>query len=754
MILIILEAAFRSLLMAAAVWAGIRMMRVQAVLAQKLAWILVLLAAGAMPFVMRAPIPAAVSPIQIPATTVFRAEMLKAETAMRPLMAEFRWALLMSQPLGARTAGGAMIVQNAALTPAAAYLPKPHATHRQAASSDSAVSVAYDFSTNADRLPTAWNANAAGSGIEAASSTRLVPPAVSQHFRIVLWLRNHAGELLTLAYLSVAVFLLFRTLAGAAVALRLWLRSEPVPHLKSLYLAGQPPKGAVRASRDLATPVTIGSTVILPATYREWDEDKLRIVLAHERSHVHQGDFYLQLLAAAHVAIFWFSPLGWWLKRKLSELGEALSDRAGLEAAPDASTYAQVLLEFAAMPRTSPVAGVAMARSSNLSIRIDRILNISGLKPAFAAGKRHLVLSASLVLAALVAVVACIRIVPPVEAARAQASSAAQTTTGSSSSGANRTGQSKPDSAQPLTTGDSAQTITGTDGDQDQGLTNSSSTPSELVAPPAPQEPPTPTAPLVTPPAVTIETPRVPVTPPAPEIELVEPEVPGNFAYGFSSDDDDSSFAIIRGNGNVTLSGHAGKALEEAKRKYHNNFLWFERDGKSYVITDPAIMAEFNRYDQRNKSLEREQAQLQMQQDALSRRMKDFDPGKASVLANSPEMKKQMAELNRKLAELQSDKFKKMTGDINSQVNQEMLSDLQARMGEIQAQIGELQGRIGEEMGRLGEKQGELGERMGRLGEQMGRIGEAQGRLADQMNQRVQSLIDRAMQNGSAKPVQ
>jgi seryl-tRNA synthetase len=228
---------------------------------------------------------------------------------------------------------------------------------------------------------------------------------------------------------------------------------------------------------------------------------------------------------------------------------------------------------------------------------------------------------------------------------------------------------------------------------------------------------------------------------------------PGNFAYGFSNDDRDGSFAIIRGNGNVTLSGEPGKALEQAKRKYHNNFLWFERDGKSYVITDPAIMAQFNSYDQRNKSLEHQQAQLQMQQDALSQRMKEFDPGKARVMTDSPEMKRQMAELNRKLAELQSDKFRKMTDDINRQVNQEMLSNLQQQMGQIQSQIGELQGRIGEEMGRLGEKQGQLGEQMGRLGEQMGRIGEEQGRLADEMNQRVQSLIDRAMQNGTAKPV-
>lgn len=758
MIPVILEAAFRSLLMAAAVWAGIRMLRVQAVLAQKLAWVMVLLAAGTMPLAMRAPIPIAVGAVQIPARSVMHAEILKAEAMTRPLMADLRWALRLAQPLGAHTAGGTMPTEGAVQARAGAYLPKPRAGHHALIVSESGPVWTADAAGSIRLSNPAKSVSRQSTGAFG-SSTRIVRlESQSSPASLFLWLRNHAAALLTLAYFSVAVFLLFRTLAGLAVALCLWLRSRPVPELQSMYLEGQTRTGSVRASRDLATPVTIGSTVILPADYREWDEDKLRIVLAHERSHVRQGDFYLQLLAAAHVAVFWFSPLGWWLKRKLSELGEALSDRAGLEAAPDASTYAQVLLEFAAMPRTAPVAGVPMARSGSLSARIDRILNISRLKPAFAGGKRHVVLSASLVLTALMAAVACIRIVPPVEAG--QAAAKAQTVTGSTSAAT----QSKP-AAATIEAGELQEAATGAGQDGQDGQAQqvtgvppvpSAEPPAVTIAAPEPEP-----APLVGPaaPAITLVAPPIPATPKAPYSSYQDTSpgaatAPGNFAYGYSGDDDDNnSFAIIRGNGNVTLSGHAGKALEEAKRKYHNNFLWFERDGRSYVITDPSIMDQFNSYDQRNKNLERQQAQLQAQQDELSRRMKDFDPNKAGVIANSPEMKKQMAELNRKLAELQGEKFKKMTDDINKQVNQEMLSDLQSKMGEIQAQIGELQGRIGEEMGRIGEKQGELGEQMGRLGEQMGRIGEEQGKLADEMNERVQSLIDRAMQNGTAKPV-
>jgi hypothetical protein len=158
----------------------------------------------------------------------------------------------------------------------------------------------------------------------------------------------------------------------------------------------------------VSSPVTIGSGVVLPADWTDWDAVKLRIVLAHERSHVRQGDFYLHLLASLYAAAFWFSPLGWWLKRKLCDLGEAISDRAGLEEAASRTAYAQVLLEFAAMPRPTAL-GVAMARTGNLSRRIERLLNEARFRQAFA-GSRRVLLAVLLVPVALIAATALIRV--------------------------------------------------------------------------------------------------------------------------------------------------------------------------------------------------------------------------------------------------------------------------------------------------------------------------------------------------------
>ena len=186
-------------------------------------------------------------------------------------------------------------------------------------------------------------------------------------------------------------------------ALLLYRRAKPILS-ESLTTLG--PSVDLRCSSEVSSPVTICSAIVLPADYATWDNKKLRVVLAHERSHIRQRDFYLQLLAGVYAAVVWFSPLGWWLKRKLSDLAEAISDRAGLEEAADRASYAQILLEFAAAPRPTLI-GVAMARNGSLSRRIERLLNEVSFRQAFAGSSRALaaVLVVPVVLFAVTALV-------------------------------------------------------------------------------------------------------------------------------------------------------------------------------------------------------------------------------------------------------------------------------------------------------------------------------------------------------------
>ncbi len=783
MLIFILEAVFRSLLMAMVVWGAIRVFRVEAVLAQKVALTLLLAGVGIMPFVMHARWLTFDKALQIP--------LLRAA----PSVAQQGPQIEPTTVIRSNNSPQVVLAQTSKSesTPSAALTSVGNHGDLLLASPG----MIGDRQAVAHAINSSVNNDAALLMLER-------PSALSQPVTSSAWPWQRVASTARIVYLAGVALLLARTLLGLATAFRLWRRAQPLDGA-NIDAAGSI---AVRTSRELTTPVTIGSTVLLPSDWITWDKAKLRIVLAHEQAHVRQADFYLQLLSTLYVAFTWFSPLGWWLQRKLSELGEALSDRAGIEQAPNAASYAHILLEFAAKPRPIvPFAGVAMARSSNLSKRIDRILNDHRFRLSFFGGRSHALVFAGVVPLALFAVIGLVRIVPVVEAAQAQSASDA----GSQASG-------------------QASSTATSDGNTQVKQDVSVQEPSGSDAVVAPIPPPAPSAPVESQAA-----PRAPEPPaPAPEADTPQaPEPPAqpnkrhSDSYSYSNDDKES-FAIVHGDDNkITMSGHSGKDLQKAREKVHGDFIWFEKDGKSYVITDPAILAQ-------SQSLMRPNESLNHQQEALSGRMRDLSKRMAELNSNnkvhteamahlqaqlgakqgdinrqmsrfnrdiarmnfdspemkkdmaelnaeiakaqldtpemkkemaemsaeiakeqldSPEMKKQMTELNARLAELQGDRFKKLTEDLSKKINAEALSDLQEKIGDIQGSIGDIQGTIGEEMGKFGEQQGKLGEQMGKLGEQMGRIGEQQGREAEDASRKVKSLIDKAYKEGKAKPV-
>ncbi len=338
------DAAVRSLALAIGVWVVLRLFRVRNVLALKRAWTLVLAAAFLMPLLL--PVTSRLPRVTL-VLPAFMHRAALATPAPQPFVAQ-------SEP----------VVTAPAAQPFAQ--PAPHRSKKSVAKSaatrphqsGSPATVPADFSI----LPTP----------EAPA-----PSAPAFHALSVL-------EAVALLYVAVSGLLLVRLVYGLIAAFLLWRSAQPV----SAELAAAHGL-CMRSSAAIFSPVTIGWFVILPAGYRSWDSEKLRIVLAHERSHIRHGDFYLQALAGLYAAIVWFSPLGWWLKRQLTDLAEAISDRSGLEQAASRASYAQILLEFAAAPHLTQI-GVAMARSSNLSHRIERLFNEGAFRQAFTASRRTL----------------------------------------------------------------------------------------------------------------------------------------------------------------------------------------------------------------------------------------------------------------------------------------------------------------------------------------------------------------------------
>lgn len=448
------DAAFRSLALALAVWAGLRLFRVRSVLALKSAWTFVLFAACLMPLLL-------------------------------PISSRWPRATLVLPAFASRSAPEATVSttepQSSApevsrpIAPAA-----PFAAAETAA--PAAVRVGRFTPPTMDRAPfSALPLPVA----PAPSTSAAASPALSPF------------EILTFFYCAIAALLLVRLFYGLVSALRLWRAADPVS-AEALAAAGGL---RLRASAAVSSPLTVGSGVLLPADYSQWDSEKLRIVLAHERSHVRQGDFYLQALAGLYAAVVWASPLGWWLKRQLSDLAEAIGDRSGLAEAGSRSSYAQILLEFAAAPRPA-VIGVAMARSSNLSHRMERLFNDRAFRQAFAVNRRTRV-AAVLVPAAMLAATTLVRV---------QASTQTPQPTAPASSPATVTGviaQSHADSAPPAVAPDAA---------PDALRTPPQTEPAPAPAPGLPQ--PRIAPPHVPVPGVHVDVPAVHVTVPAQHIHI------------------------------------------------------------------------------------------------------------------------------------------------------------------------------------------------------------------------------------------
>ena len=187
------------------------------------------------------------------------------------------------------------------------------------------------------------------------------------------WLSAHAALFWGL-YLAVAAAMLARLALGVALAFRLWRRAMPVAP-------------SLRVSPALRSPMVFGRCILLPREWLGWEEARREAVLAHEQCHVARGDFFLQLGAGIHRALFWFSPFSWWLLRELGVLAESASDAAGVRRMGDRASYAELLVAVALKAQNMP-ALVAMAKGPDIAWRVDRILDEGGTERALGGGMR------------------------------------------------------------------------------------------------------------------------------------------------------------------------------------------------------------------------------------------------------------------------------------------------------------------------------------------------------------------------------
>ncbi len=737
----LIEAALRALLVALVVWAGLRLLRVGNVLAQKTVWALVLAAAVVMPLLMRWH--------GLPAFVLLRVPMPMLHPGPQPALTAESAAL--AEPTDAVSA---------------LPLPKPRAAHQSFAAlggrfpAPSISKREYGTSSPAGLQKAELGPVSSRDPID---HRRNAPEPV---VRRIPW-QSLAGVL----YFAVAAALMLRVIFGLAAALRLWLGSQPVSLEED---RDGFPRLHLRCSPAIASPVTLGSAVLLPADYAEWDADKVRIVLAHERSHIRQGDFYLQLLAALYAAVFWFSPLGWWLKSKLRNLGEAIGDHAALNHAASPASYAQLLLEFAALPRPTLI-GVAMARPSTISQRIERLLNDSTFRQAFAAGKSRALVAVLIVPVAIFAATALVR----VEAAGVAQSQAPSPAAAPSPAGT----ASAPAPAEPASPADSPQAPDAASKTDPASGADSAFPPQPPLVQAVPRKPGQPNVP--NPPDLLImpdggNAPDLVTLPDQANVILlrnhaqiqaqvnaqVQAQVQaqivaankylqdartyqlkgpdGEHSYSYVLSDSGDSYAIVSGpDSKMVFSGdwNGGRHedIEKARKVAHGKFLWFEHDGKSYIVEDPAVIAQIEAMRKPMEDFGREQAELGKRQAELGKLQGEL--GKQVELAKitAPDISKEMAEITTAMTKLQT--------QMGKEINREELAEVQGKLAQLQGKLGALQGGFAF-------KNSDFYFKMGQLGAEQGKLGAKQGELARDADQKVKALIEESLKNGKAKPVE
>jgi beta-lactamase regulating signal transducer with metallopeptidase domain len=563
---------------------------------------------------------------------------------------------------------------------------------------------------------------------------RLSTHKASQWFQLISW-----TTILEETYLAITLTLMARFFIGVVFGHKLLRAAHKIsdPRLITNLRAYANSSGLfavpkIAESEFISVPLTIGMfrpAILLPRDWREWDDARLDAVVAHEMSHVTRRDGLTQRLSVLHRTIFWFSPLAWWLARNLADLAEQAADEAALTSGVDRKNYAQTLLGFfealQAKPGRVRWQGVSMAKHGQAEKRLERILSWKG--------------SVAMHLKKSVAVAVLTLAVPVVYLA---ASAHPATAFGQAPPPARQSGASldrpnlpEPSAAVPTTT------------------------PHDATPPPEAEVAPSENGvPTIAPDGLEAPTVGVPlqaqISPVAPVVPGVQP-VPmkarygtsgSSFGHGFSyayGSDDEQRFVIVSGKSDsFTMSGSSDDArhVEKLRKQIPGDFIWFQRDEKSYIIRDQATIERARKLWAPQEELGKKQEALGKQQEVLGKQQEELGRRMQQIHVNVPDMTAQLDKLKAELKQLNSNATVEQVGHIQSEIG-----ELQSKIGDVQSQAGDQQGKLGQEMGALGEKQGKLGEQQGELGRQ-------QGKLAEEASKQMKMLLDEAIAKKLAQP--
>lgn len=354
---LLLTLSIKVLLLAAFVWAGLAIARVQSATWRHRAWLFCLVAMLVMPLLS----------FLAPAIPVSRL----------PLLAWVEsWES--SVPQLSESATAPVTTETLVSAPGV-----PASVEKQQTSVPQSVPLSDLEPKRATPVPLQSSVDPRAAGQADTTQTQTVePPASTQPPSSLLSGDDLLVVTLALIYLAGSLALALRLACSIWYCQRLVRRSQSVElpaEVEHLVTSAR-----VVQSAAVNVPLCQGivsATIILPEDWNTWERSLLAMVLSHEAEHVRRRDPLVSFLAALGTICYWFHPVSWKLQRTLSDLAEHACDDAVIGNAGERTDYARILLEMSS--RVSPAGrryqqlGVSMARKPEIEDRIERVIDTS-----------------------------------------------------------------------------------------------------------------------------------------------------------------------------------------------------------------------------------------------------------------------------------------------------------------------------------------------------------------------------------------
>lgn len=488
------------------------------------------------------------------------------------------------------------------------------------------------------------------------------------------------------------LFQLGLTARQLAAARRIVRSAEPVrePWLTALFAGLRERLGVRRAqllaSPEVETPQVSGAwqpRVLLPRReIGRLSAQELALTLGHELLHVRRGDLWLGWIPALAQRLFFFHPLAALAAREYAVAREAACDAAVLrvlDPAPEA--YGRLLLRLGVTPRVPRMAAAGAAPTFQTLKRRLEMLQQSADKKRVHPGWWGLL--------ALLALVALI----PIQIVAAQAPP-----------------PEPPDAVEPAEPAAPAEPA-------------EAPGPVAAVDPVDPAEPVPPVSPVPAPLPVAqvAQVKAPPPPPPAPPVPPVPPAPPVK-KVSWTSDGEGDSWVLLHDEKSVSMSGSSSDVRDARKHYSGKPLLWFERNGKSYVVRDAATVARAQKLFEPQGELGERQGALGEKQGALGEQQ-----GRLG------------AEMGRYGAQIGALAAQQAAAAVSGKEENE---DLESQMEELSRK-----------MEALGRQMEELGRQQEALGRQQEELGRQQEKLAHEGERQLKSLLDQAISGGLAQEV-